>query len=335
VKRKLAGLCAAAALLLASVTACGEDDSSSSGERKVTFGYIGDYSGSAALAVAAKQDLWSKQGLKPDLKVFTNGPLQVQALGTKNLDFGYLGPGALWLPATGKAKIVSVNMLGQADRIIARPGSGITRPEDLKGKKIAVPAGTSGDMILNLALREVGLKPSDVSVVTMDPSTVVTAFGSGSVDAAAIWYPLIDNIKKRVPDLVEVTRTEDFYPKLTFPNVFVTQPELAEKDPELVRKVTTVLREANDWIVANPAESEKVAAEFLKLPAEQLAGSTKYVKLLPSSELTKLTQDGTVNGWFDNLADIFVQMDKMPERGNAKDYYLGDQYAAAGGAPKQ
>ncbi|MFB6877534.1 aliphatic sulfonate ABC transporter substrate-binding protein [Streptomyces sp. NPDC056323] len=332
--RRTAGLLLALAIIPAA-TGCGGDSSagSSGGDSdKVRFGYIADYSGSAALAVAQKQGLWKKAGITPELKVFTNGPLQVQALGSGDLDFGYVGPGALWLPASGRASIVSVNMLGLADRVIARPGSGIDRPADLKGKKIAVAEGTSGDMILDLALREAGLEQSDVTKVAMDASTVVTAFSSGQVDAAATWYPLIDTMKKKVPDLKEISRTEDYYPELTFPNVFVTQPKLASGNPELVKKVTGVLKAAGDWIAAHPQESETVAADFLELPAGRLKGSTKYVKILPSAELTKLSQDGTVDGWFDGLADVFVRMKKLPEAGRAKDYYLADLYATAGKA---
>lgn len=334
VRRRAAGLLLALALV-STAAGCGDDSSDSAGgSKKVSFGYIADYSGSVALAVAQKQGLWKKAGLDPQLKVFTNGPLQVQALGTGNLDFGYLGPGALWLPASGKASIVSVNMLGLADRVIARPGSGIEKPADLKGKKVAVAEGTSGDMILNLALSKAGLKADDITKVAMDASTVVTAFSSGQVDAAATWYPLIDTMKKKVPDLKEISRTEDYYPELTFPNVFVTQPKLASGDPGLVKKVTGVLKSAGDWIAAHPEESETVTADFLKLPAGQLKGSTKYVRILPSAELTKLTQDGTVDGWFDELAANFNRMGKLPDPGKAKDYYLGDLYAAAGKADR-
>ncbi|MER5276451.1 aliphatic sulfonate ABC transporter substrate-binding protein [Streptomyces sp. NPDC002809] len=335
VRRRTAGLLLALALV-STATSCGDDssDAAGGGPQKIKFGYIADYSGSVALAVAQKQGLWKKAGVTPELKVFTNGPLQVTALGSGSLDFGYLGPGALWLPASGRASIVSVNMLGLADRVIARPGSGIEKPADLKGKKVAVAEGTSGDMILNLALNEAGLKPDDVTKVAMDASTVVTAFSSGQVDAAATWYPLIDTMKKNVPGLKEISETQDYYPKLTFPNVFVTQPKLASGDPELVKKVTGVLKEAGDWIAAHPEESETVAADFLKLPAGQLKGSTKYVKILPSSELTKLTQDGTVDGWFDELAGVFNRMGKLPNAGKASDYYLGDLYAAAGKADR-
>lgn len=333
--RRTAGLFLALSLVSVA-TGCGggSSDAADGGPRKVRFGYIADYSGSVALAVAQKQGLWKKSGVTPELKVFTNGPLQVQALGSGSLDFGYLGPGALWLPASGRASIVSVNMLGLADRVIARPGSGIEKPADLKGKKVAVAEGTSGDMILDLALSEAGLKPDDVTKVAMDASTVVTAFSSGKVDAAATWYPLIDTMRKNVPGLKEISRTEDYYPKLTFPNVFVTQPKLASGNPELVKKVTGVLQQAGDWIAAHPEESESVAADFLKLPAGQLKGSTRYVKLLPSAELTKLSKDGTVDGWFDELAAMFGRMGKLPKPGKAEDYYLGDLYAEAGKADR-
>ncbi|WP_406134743.1 aliphatic sulfonate ABC transporter substrate-binding protein [Streptomyces sp. NBC_01089] len=334
VGRRTAGLFTAL-LLVAAASGCGKGAPAASGHgNNITFGYIADYSGSAALAVARKQGLWKKAGLTPHLKVFTNGPLQVQALGSGDLDFGYLGPGALWLPASGRASIISVNMLGLADRVIARPGSGITEPADLKGKKVAVAEGTSGDMILNLALRKAGLKPTDVQKVVMDASTVVTAFSSGQVDAAATWYPLIDTMKKKVPGLKEISRTQDYYPELTFPNVFVTQPKLASGNPALVKKVTGVLRQADDWIARHPAESESVAADFLGLPAAQLKGSTDHVKILSSAELTKLSGNGTVDGWFDRLSELFVQMKELPKAEKAKDYYLSDLYASAGKADR-
>lgn len=330
-RRRLTGLLLALVLLPAA-SGCGDDgpEAAEGGDRAVKFGYIADYSGAAALAVADRQGLWDKAGIEPELKVFTNGPLQVQALDGGDLDFGYLGPGALWMPASGRAAIVAVNMLGHADRVIARPDTGITGPADLKGKKVAVPEGTSGEMILNLALREAGLAPDDVEKVRMDPSTVVTAFSSGQVEAAAIWYPLVDTIEAKVPDLVEVSSTTDYYPEQTFPNVFVARPQIAEEDPELAREVTGVLKAAGDWIAAHPEESEKVTAEFLDLPPEQLAGSTEHVEVLTSAKLTKLTEDGTVAGWFDELAGLFEEMGTLPEPGKAEDYYLGDLYTSAG-----
>ncbi|MFC6711772.1 ABC transporter substrate-binding protein [Paracoccus cavernae] len=65
---------------------------------QVRVGYIADFWGASATAVATEQGLWEKHGLDADTKVFTNGPLQIQALGTNSLDFGYIGPGPCGCP---------------------------------------------------------------------------------------------------------------------------------------------------------------------------------------------------------------------------------------------
>ncbi|MGA5758735.1 aliphatic sulfonate ABC transporter substrate-binding protein [Nonomuraea bangladeshensis] len=330
--RILATVLAALAVLLPAA-GCGSSDSGGGGAepKKVRIGYIADFSGAAVLAAADKQGLWAKNGLEPELKVFTNGPLQIQALGAGDLDFGYIGSGATWLAASGKAKIIAPNMLGQADRVITYPGSGISSIADLKGKKIGVPEGTSGDMILELALKEAGLSGKDVQKVNMDASTVVTAFSGKQVDAAAIWYPLIDTIKKNVPDLVELTKSEDYYPRLSFPSSFVARNEIVTEDAGTVTKVLKVLQQGNDWVAANTTEAETLTATFLKAPAEQFKGSSAVTKILPTSELKGLMADGSVSGWYKGLADLFVTMGKLTDSPDPATYITTDLYTAAAG----
>ncbi|MES9604050.1 aliphatic sulfonate ABC transporter substrate-binding protein [Actinomadura verrucosospora] len=317
----------AASLLLLPPAACGGEHD---GGTTVKFGYIADFSGAATLAAADKLGLWEKAGLKPRLKVFTNGPLQIQALGAGDLDYGYIGPGATWMPASGKAKIIAVNMLGQADRIIATPESGITSVAGLRGKKVAVPEGTSGDMLLQLALKKAGMTPKDVKRVPMDPSTVVTAFSSGKVDAAAIWYPLIDTIKKRTPGLVELSKNADFFPAMSFPSSFVARNQVVKDDPATVRKVIKVLQQANDWVDGHTAEAETTAAAFVKVPPAQFKGASAVTRTFSSAELTRLTGDGTVNGWYKGLSDIFVAMGKLPSSPDPAAYYTASLYTNAG-----
>ena len=211
------------------------------GTDSIRMGYIADYFGTSMAAIATEKGLWEKHGLKADLKVFTNGPIQVQALGAGSLDFAYIGPGALWLPASGKAKVIAVNALGYTDRVIAQPG--IDSIADLKGKKVGVPEGTSGDMLLRLALERAGLTLDDIEVVRMDPSTIVTAFGSGQVDAAGIWYPFVEVIRKRIPDMKELSSNEDFFPDVAFPSSFIVSNAMSS-NADIIKKVNAVIKEA-------------------------------------------------------------------------------------------
>ena len=48
----------------------------------VRIGYIGDFNGASLAAIATDRNLWAEHGLQPDLKAFTNGPIQIQAFGS-------------------------------------------------------------------------------------------------------------------------------------------------------------------------------------------------------------------------------------------------------------
>ncbi|MFC5212684.1 aliphatic sulfonate ABC transporter substrate-binding protein [Streptomyces coerulescens] len=319
----VAGLAAMALL-----TACGGDSSSGASGDKVRFGYINDFNGASLIAIADAKGLWKKHGLTSEAKAFTNGPLQIQALGTDNLDFGYIGPGAMWLPASGQAKVVAINTLGNSDRVIAQPG--ITSMRQLKGKTVAVPEGTSGDMILSLALEKAGMTKNDVKLVPMDPSTIVSAFSSKQVDGAGFWYPAAATIKKQVPDLQELAKNADFEDDVSFPTAFVARNNLVADNPQKVEKVLAVLREAIAFRSAHTDEAVELTAEKLKLPVDQVKADAANNKVLSVEELDSLTRDGTIDTWLKGMNDYFVGAGKLKKPVDPKTYYTGDLFVGAG-----
>lgn len=317
----------AAVALLA--TGCASSGSSSGGAslQQVRIGYIADYNGAALLAVAEQQDYWKKAGLDPKFSVFTNGPLQIQAMGTGDLDVGYIGSGAMWLPASGKAEIWAINSVSNADRIIAK--AGINSLKDLRGKKVGVPAGTSGDLLLNMALAKEGMSKNDIEVVPMDPSTAVSAFGAGQIDGAALWYPLIDTLKKKVPDLKELVGNKDFMPDQTFPSAFVAQKGLAAKDPKLAAAVVSVIKQANDYRKTNQEETIAATAKYLKVDTSTLKGQADVATIFDSAELEKLTKNGTVDEWLNGLQEQFVTVGTVKTITDAKEFYASKNYLDA------
>ncbi|WP_198153714.1 aliphatic sulfonate ABC transporter substrate-binding protein [Catenuloplanes japonicus] len=302
---------------------CGEEAGDPNAE-KINFGYIGDWNGTSLLAVAQKQGLWAKHGLDASIKVFTNGPLQVQALQTGDLDYGYIGPGAFWLPASGQAKIIAINTIGAADRVIAQPG--ITSVAGLRGRKVGVPEGTSGDMILTLALQKAGLTNADVERVPLDASTLVSAFASKQIDAAGFWYPAIATIKKTIPDLVELAKNDDFTDTVAFPNAFVAGNAVPAAR---TAKVVAVLREANDYRATHRDAAIAATAELLKLKVEDVTADAANSRTLTTAELDAATKDGTIAKWLTGMGDYFVGAGKLPQQADPASYYLGDVYTGA------
>lgn len=330
ISRRALGAAAAGLALVLSVGACSAEGGAGGedGTIEVSFGYIPDFNGTSLLAIAEDQGLWAEHGIDATTSSFTNGPLQIQALGTGDLDFGYIGPGAFWLPASGQAKVVALNTLGRADRVVAQPG--IDSVEDLKGKTVAVPEGTSGDMILTLALQEAGMTKDDVELVPMEPPAIVAALSSGQVDAAGFWYPALATVRKQVPDLVELAQNTDFEETVAFPTAFVAGNDVVADDPEKVDAVLKVLREAMAYRAEHMDEAIALTAEFNDLPEADVEADAANVQVLDADEIDGLTQDGTTDTWLTGMQDYFVGAGQLPEAVDPGEFYLGDQFVKAG-----
>ncbi|MPV36692.1 aliphatic sulfonate ABC transporter substrate-binding protein [Georgenia subflava] len=320
---------AAFALPLALVAACSGGSSSADEVPTIRFGYIADFNGAYQLALAEELGLWDKHSVQVEPVVFTNGPLQVQAMQTDDLDLGSIGPGALWMASTGQAKVVAINGLGVNDRVVALADSGIDEIQDLKGREIAVPEGTSGDMILRVALAEAGMSRDDVEIVSMDPSTVVSSMTSGQIDAAAIWYPLLDTIEEAQPDLVEVASSVDFYPEYTFPGTIVARNDFADEETEAISRFIRVLQDANDYREENFEETITLTAEFLDVTEDNVRSNAENIKYPTTQELVEQSGDDTAANWLASLADLFKGMGQIDDALPVEDYYLPELWIEA------
>jgi sulfonate transport system substrate-binding protein len=156
---------------------------------------IADNGGDGTQALASILGTFKDASYSVSFARFSYGPPLVEALVTGKADIGSVGDVP---PITGAATEYGFKIVGiqraftqgeSGEDIIVKANSGIKTLADLKGKTIAVPQGSSANGLALLALNSVGLKPSDVKLVFLDPATGAQAFASGQVDAWAIWNP--------------------------------------------------------------------------------------------------------------------------------------------------
>ena len=226
---------------------------------------IGDNGGDGNEELAKITGAFDDAPYKVKFARFDYGPPLVQAAASGDIDLGSVGDVP---PITGAAKqfgfkIVAVQRGADAtkapENIIVPKGSPIQTLADLKGKKIAVPQGSSAHGLALLALKSVGLTPKEAEFVYLSPAAGATAFNTGKVDAWSIWNPqsalaVKDGariIAKGIPPIDQVN------------NYFVAS-EKSLNDPNrraaLADVLSRVAREFN-WAQQHPDEYAKAIAK--------------------------------------------------------------------------
>jgi sulfonate transport system substrate-binding protein len=203
---------------------------------------------------------------------FDYGPPLVQAAATGDVDLGSVGDVP---PITGAAKqfgfkIVAVQRGADdtlaAENIIVPKDSPIQTLSDLKGKRIAVPQGSSAHGLALLALKSVGLTPKDVQLVYLSPAAGGTAFNTGKVDAWSIWNPQSALAVKNGAKIVAKG-----LPPIDQVNNYYVASDKSLNDPvrraALADVLTRIGREFN-WAQQNPEQYAKAIATETGVPIE-------------------------------------------------------------------
>lgn len=211
---------------------------------------------------AALEEEFKKDNIK--IKWFFNvgaGPATNEQFANKLIDFASHGDLPLIVGrSTGlKHKII----LGQGrfgEVVFVVPASSEAKNlADLKGKKIGVTKGTSGQLTLNRVLERNGFTERDFKVVSLDAATLKAALATGDIDGAIVKpYDLIS--RGVAKELFRI----NFDPKITSISTFWVGEEFEKKYPEIVQRVvTTIVREAKF------SSEEQNRTELMKLWSRQ------------------------------------------------------------------
>jgi sulfonate transport system substrate-binding protein len=115
---------------------------------------------------------------------------------------------------------------------------------ELKGKRIGYPHGSDAHYAVLSALELYGLGESEVRLVTMDLTEMVTAMKKKSIDACALWKPTTSLLLREVPNSAVIHRS------LYLGFVYFRQ-DFAELHLEAVFEILASEARAIRWAMAN------------------------------------------------------------------------------------
>src|SRR5580698_5884661 len=205
-------------------------------------------------------------GVKIEWTSFNAGPSAIEALFAGAIDMTYVGPNPTisgYLRSNGEALRVVAGAASGGAALVVRNDSGIQKPEDFHGKRVASPQfGNTQDVALRNWLKNHGLKTNDkggdVQIVPMANPDQLTLFLRKDLDAA--WAPepwatrLIHEGNGRL--LID-ERT--LWPDGQFViGLLVVNTKFLRAHPDPVKNWIRANVELTDWINAHPVEAKKL-----------------------------------------------------------------------------
>ena len=205
--------------------------------------------GGMVVFVAQDKGFFAKNGLDAKVVTRNSGPALTNLPAA--LERGLNLRGVVGYVGSSYSKSTSDGIIG----IAARPGTNIKTIADLKGRKVGVAFGGTGDLYLRTVLKKNGIGINDVQRVNVRPPSFVSIFDSGGVEAITAWEPAFTRLLDKVKGSVVVVRGGDY---VCFCAVMHGTPEKVNGDPARTQKFVNAMSEAAA-ITRDPKNIDEVA----------------------------------------------------------------------------
>ncbi|MBX7267202.1 ABC transporter substrate-binding protein [Micromonospora sp. Llam7] len=277
------GLVAITAIAL---TGCTDSDSSPSDpadgdQRQVRVAAL-PITETAALWGGIKAGIFARHGLAVEVLPAQGGAQAIPALINGDIDFAIGQP---FGPFRADLQDLGVVLIGNyassyadgddINAVVASAESGITRPAELAGRRVAVNSlGAAGDVTIMAAVEKDGGDPTTIKFVEVAFPDVPAQLEAGNIDAAWVPEPFVTQLRSR-GDTFIVAPYQAVVPGLATLTTIATR-ERTESDPELIADFSTAMKEALQWAQdpANEADLRQSIKDNLELP-EAVADSVK------------------------------------------------------------
>jgi NitT/TauT family transport system substrate-binding protein len=256
---------------------------------------------------------WQKHGIDARVVIFDAGSILAQAALSGEVKFSISsGPATIASHTQGADSIIvaaSVNTLPYS--VVA--ARGITKWEQLKGKKIAISRFGSGtDTAIRLVLKKFGLDPvKDLTILQLGTQPArVQALAAGAIDATIVSPPLDLTAKKQgYQILVNIAELGIPYPQ----QVIETTERFIRENPTAVKNFLKGFIEGVRYVATHKDETKKLIAKYLKVTDAEILEATyqSYLQVTDYSAYPNL--EGMRNALDEVAQRVPAAKSKKPE----------------------
>ncbi|MFE9459090.1 ABC transporter substrate-binding protein [Streptomyces californicus] len=294
---------------LLAVTACGQGGGSGDGGgggKTIRIAYQAFPSGDLIVkekgwlekALPGYEVKWTKFDSGASINTaFVAGSVDLAAIGSSPVARGLSAPLNIPYEVTWV-----LDVAGDNEALVARDGSAISSVKDLAGKKVATPFSSTSHYSLLAALDRAGVDASKVQLLDLEPQDILAAWTRGDIDAAYVWLPTLDELKKTGKVIVS-SRQLAAAGKPTL-DLGVASTRFLKAHPDVLPAWRKAQARALDLIHDDPAAASSAVGKQLGISPADAGSQLKqgiFLKPAEQADAKWLGAPGKAGGLADNL----------------------------------
>jgi NitT/TauT family transport system substrate-binding protein len=257
--------------VLAAIVALVLVSSTMQAAQKLTINYTTGESVSAF--VAKDEGFFAKHDLEVDLVPVTQNSNAPGAIESGAVQIGMIQIANLLQAADGGLDFVALaggsgNEKGLTKfSVVVRSGLDVKVAKDLIGKKVGVPGiGASIDIYFRNWLLDNDVQPSQLSIAETTFPAMADNLKSGNFDAVTSLEPFITRIRSQGIGY-EIVNLVDRLPRPKINAlIFAAKRDWAAKNDDAITSLRSAVKEADEFIRANPANSREAINKYTQVP---------------------------------------------------------------------
>ncbi len=249
---------------------CQKAEKSASPKEKATIG-VASLILSAPIIIAQEKGFFTDEGLDITFKSYPFGKKAIEAMFAGEVDIATVAETPIVFKSFVRDDfVIFVTFVYSYDdsKILGRKDQGVSKPEDLKGKRLGITAGTSSHFFAHIYINEHGLDASAVKLVDFSAPDLPGALKDAKVDAISAFEPYAYEAINALPDKVVRLAGSNLF-KETFN--LTAMKSYAKGHPETLKKVLKAVDRAIMFIKQNRNESIAITSNSIKMKENLMA----------------------------------------------------------------
>lgn len=293
----------------------------------VRFSFSAGWDALPAL-VALERGLFDQEQLVVSGLAVTNPAAVINSLAAGSTDFALVPQRVLLVMAGAKAPVTVIAGAGRGTQmeLVTKRGVKASSLNDLKGKRIAVNAGSEALPVLMRLLNRQKMRASDVKVLRLSSQQITQAFDENLADAVFETRHFTSTLVRtqngsRVMSAADVVKSIGYVGAVPL----VASNRVIENEPEVVQRFVTAWVKALAYIRQDPDDAARILQVFFHRQGVKVSTETakEWVRMSHYDLYTWSKQavaDAEYNGWGLKAGGILKTAPKL-------DGYINNSFA--------